>query len=91
MLGARGADVVLPCPLFGDLSPLDHSFDTYSLRCWRTRLWAGFLAQFVLLLLFLFDDQTSNTGEVEGTMGFCADDRDGTVGVGARVVNLEHE
>lgn len=83
--------MVLPDSVLCDLPALDHPFDTYSLRCWRTRLWACFLAQPVLLLLLLLDDQVSNTRQVESTMGLGPDHRDGTVGVDPRAVNMEYE
>ena len=53
--GARSADVVLPRSLLRDLPPLDHSIDTYSLRCGREGVWARIFAEPVLLLFLLFD------------------------------------
>ena len=58
--GARSADVVLSRALLGDLPPLDHSLDTYSLRCGRKRVWARIFAEPVLLLFLLFDHQASH-------------------------------
>lgn len=53
--GAHSADVVLSSPLLGDILALNHPLYTYSFRCWRQGMWAGLLAQPVLLLLFLLD------------------------------------
>lgn len=54
-------------------------------------MWACVLAQPVLLLFLLLDDQASDTRQVEGTMGLGTDDRDGTVVADPRAVDMEYE
>lgn len=54
-------------------------------------MWAGLLAQLVLLLLLLLNSAVSDTDQLSGTMGAYTIYRDITMGPLTWTVDMEHE
>ena len=54
-------------------------------------MWARVFAEPILLLLLLFNHQTSHSRPLEDTMGPGTDDWDGTVDIVAWAIDMEHE